>query len=409
MKILHTADWHLGKRLEHIDRFEEQTQVLNEICTIVERLNIDLVLLAGDVFDTFNPSKEAKKLFYKTLRKLSNEGKRPIVVIAGNHDSPNEIELLDEFATEDGIFLIGKLDTVFGKQTLDSGIKILNSEGGFLELLLPQHSYPVRILTTPYVNETRLKTHFGTQNPDERLRELMQTHWQNLSQKYCNTQGVNLLMSHAYVMKKGGQTPIEHEGENALMIGNAQPIFSLNLPQNIQYAALGHLHEHQTIDTQPTTMVYSGSPLGYSFSEAGQQKKVVVVDIEPNQEIEINAIDLKKGRQIVKIQFDNVIDATDYLTQNTDKIVELSLNTSTTLTAQDKQTLEAAHSNLIIIPSSGMAHGSVSLNKIDLSKPIEALFEDYFNSKNNGKQPNQAIKDLFLEILNTNLDEHKEN
>jgi DNA repair protein SbcD/Mre11 len=74
MKILHTSDWHLGKRLDDFSRMEEQQVVLLEICEIAERENVDVVLVAGDLFDTFNPPTEAVDLFYKTLKRLTNNG-----------------------------------------------------------------------------------------------------------------------------------------------------------------------------------------------------------------------------------------------------------------------------------------------------------------------------------------------
>ena len=100
MKILHTADWHLGKRLDRFDRLPEQKQVLEEIIEIANRENPDVVLVAGDLFDTFNPPVEAVELLYRTLRQLSADGKRAVIAIAGNHDSPERVEVPDIFARE---------------------------------------------------------------------------------------------------------------------------------------------------------------------------------------------------------------------------------------------------------------------------------------------------------------------
>ena len=88
MRILHTGDWHLGKRLEDFSRLEEQQVVMNEICEIADREQADIVLVSGDIYDTFNPPTEAVDLLYKTLKKLTNGGLRPVIAIAGNHDSP---------------------------------------------------------------------------------------------------------------------------------------------------------------------------------------------------------------------------------------------------------------------------------------------------------------------------------
>jgi exonuclease SbcD len=90
MKVLHT-DWHLGKNWIIFSFEEEQQRVMNEICDIADSQNTDVVIVAGDLFDTFNPPVEAVDLLYKTLKRLTNNGKRPVVA-AGNHDSPDRID-----------------------------------------------------------------------------------------------------------------------------------------------------------------------------------------------------------------------------------------------------------------------------------------------------------------------------
>ncbi|MDD4757264.1 MAG: exonuclease subunit SbcD, partial [Prolixibacteraceae bacterium] len=150
MKLLHTSDWHLGKRLDDFSRMEEQQAVLQEICEIAEREQVDAVLVAGDLFDTFNPPTEAVDLFYKTLKRLTADGKRPVIAIAGNHDSPDRIEAPDPLARECGIIFAGYPNSVVSPFELDSGLRVLQSDEGFLELELPEVSVPLRILHTSY-------------------------------------------------------------------------------------------------------------------------------------------------------------------------------------------------------------------------------------------------------------------
>jgi exonuclease SbcD len=103
MKILHTADWHLGKRLDSFSRIDEQVLVMNEIVDIADRENVDLVIIVGDLFDAFNPGVEAIELFYRTIKRLTKNGIRPVLAIAGNHDSPYLIDALDPLARASGI------------------------------------------------------------------------------------------------------------------------------------------------------------------------------------------------------------------------------------------------------------------------------------------------------------------
>src|SRR5690554_5841561 len=179
MRILHTADWHLGKRLDDFPRLEEQREVMEEICEIAEQEAADVVLVAGDLFDTFNPPTEAVDLLYRTLKRLSAEGRRPVIAIAGNHDSPDRIEAADPLARECGILFAGYPHTEIPPYLLESGLRILKSEKGFLELLLPGSSFPLRILFTPYANEYRLKTFLSLEESEKELRSILQERWQH--------------------------------------------------------------------------------------------------------------------------------------------------------------------------------------------------------------------------------------
>ena len=149
MKLLHTADWHLGKRLGDYSRLEEQHQVLDEICQLAERENVDAVLIAGDLFDTFNPPNEASELFYRTVHRLSDHGQRAVVAIAGNHDAPDRIEAPDPLARASGIVLVGRSSTTVPPLATAGGVQRLRAEPGWVELSLPRCSAPLRLLLTP--------------------------------------------------------------------------------------------------------------------------------------------------------------------------------------------------------------------------------------------------------------------
>ena len=107
MKILHTADWHLGKMLEGRTRIEEQRIVLEQMAELVEREEPDMVCIAGDVFDNGNPSARAQELCYRTWKRMSREGETLVVCIAGNHDNPLRLESCAPLAKEQGILILG--------------------------------------------------------------------------------------------------------------------------------------------------------------------------------------------------------------------------------------------------------------------------------------------------------------
>lgn len=240
MRILHTGDWHLGKRLDDFSRLEEQQVVMNEICEIAEREQVEMVVVSGDLFDTFNPPVEAVDLFYKTLKRLTNGGCRPVIAIAGNHDSPDRIEAPDPLARECGIIFAGYPNTLLPMFELETGVKVTRVEEGFIELKIPGKDYKIRVLLTPYANEFRLKQFLNVEDSDSELRKVLQNHWQNLADKYCDNNGVNILVSHLFMIKKGGSVPEEPEDEKPILhVGGAQAIFTENIPVEIQYTALG--------------------------------------------------------------------------------------------------------------------------------------------------------------------------
>lgn len=400
MKILHTADWHLGKRLDRFSRLEEQVLVMEELVQIADEQNVDLILIAGDLFDNFNPGVEAVQLFYKTLKRLSLNGKRPVIAISGNHDSPNLIDAPDPLARECGIILIGHPKAIIKPFELEH-FKISRSAEGFIELTIKDQHFPVRILHTPYANEIRLKQYFGEQKEAE-LNNVLAEHWKKNADEFCDEKGINLLMTHLYMNQKGAPLLDEPEGEKPLKIGNADLVFSDIIPNQIQYTALGHLHRFQNIGTDEKPVVYSSSPLCYSFSEAGQTKYVSIVEAEPAQIVQFKKIPVKNGKCLERKSFDSIEKTVKWLTANQDTFVELTLESETFLTADERKRLYQSHSGIVhLIPKvKNQELHENQLRDINLNQDIQSLFRDYFKSKNGGQDANEELIHLFNEILN---------
>jgi exonuclease SbcD len=400
MKILHTADWHLGKRLERFDRSAEQRAVLAEICQIADREDVDAVLIAGDLYDTFNPPIEATDNFYHHLKRLSAHGRRAVVAIAGNHDSPHRIEAPDPLARECGIIFAGYPHTEIQPFRLDTGLEVLRSAPGFIELRLPRCEAPLRLLLTPYANETRFRKALSLDHPEADLRALLQGHWQDLATRYCDPAGINVLLTHLFMMKKGESAPEEPEDEKPIHIGGAGAVHTENVPPQIQYVALGHLHRHQNMSGGPCPCVYSSSILEYSFAEAGQDKYVVIVEAEPGKPVNYRKEKLRDGRSLSKVEFEEVDEAVAWLHDNPEPYVELTIVTDSYLSGQDRKRLLDAHERIIgpiprfrnpelLIPGLGQA--------ADPTRSRADLFRDFFLNKK-GLEPGESIMALFHEI-----------
>ena len=399
MKILHTADWHLGKKLDRISRLAEQTEVLAEITVIADREEVDAVLIAGDLFDNYNPPAEAAELFYQTLKKLSANGRRAVVAIAGNHDSPDRIEAPDPLAKACGIILQGLPFAEPGGFALSSGLKVTRSGLGFVELQLPGVTRLLRLLLTPYANEFRMKRYLGAQDSEEALRSLLSEFWDSQVKKYSDGEGVNILMAHLFFTDKGQTSLTEPEGEKPILhVGGAQAIFAENVPSGIDYVALGHLHRPQKVPGGNCPIVYAGSPLAYSFAESNQEKSVVIIEVE--EEVVYRRVPLASGRRLWRKKFNEVEAAVAWLEEHPGAIVEMTIATENYLSAEDKARLQAANPDVFLIPEAKAASSeNTGGPEIDLNQRIEDLFADYFRYRHNDKAPGPEIMDLFQEIM----------
>jgi DNA repair protein SbcD/Mre11 len=405
MRILHTADWHLGKRLERFERLEEQRAVLDEICAIADREEVDAIIVAGDLFDTFNPPTDAVELFYMRLRQLTKGGQRPVIAIAGNHDSPDRIEAPDPLARACGIFFAGYPQSHPQPLSLETGLQVLRTDAGFLELQLPGYSTPLRLLLVPYVNEHRLGRGLDPRNPAEALRTVLREQWATLAEQYCDPHGVNIMAAHLLMMQAGDAVPEESEDEKSVLIGGAGAVFTDMVPPQIQYVALGHLHRLQNMGGGPCPCVYASSPLAYSFGEAGQQKYVVVVDLEPGGPVAWRGIPLQSGFGLVRMTFESADEALVWLEDHPDVYVELSLVTETYIVSEDRRRLLAAHPRLIgpipkfksdFEPMQGRA-------LVDPKAGLEDLFVQYFQHVK-GVAPEERILSLFKEVVHAEVE-----
>ena len=406
MRILHTADWHLGKRLNDYLRIEEQEAVLNEICEIADKQKVHVVLIAGDLFDTFNPPTEAVELFYKTVCRLSANGTRAVVAIAGNHDSPDRVEAPDPMARACGIIFCGRPISCITPFNLKDGLSIVKSSPGFIEIKIADHDYPLRIILTPYANEQSLKQFLGTDDKEEALRNVLEKSWKKIADENCDEQGVNILMAHLYIMEKDGPAPEEPDDEKPILhMGGAQAIYTESIPKQMQYVALGHLHRYQWISKSPCPVIYSSSPLGYSFSEAHQTKQVMIIDAEPAKKVNVTAVPLSKGRKLVRKRFENEEDALIWLKENPHTYVELTLVSDTYIDAKTKKALFQAHDGIVtIIPEFSKDFTDEKRSPVIDMKDIKTAFKDYFKYRK-GQDPDKDLMLLLNEIIESSDEE----
>lgn len=397
MKILHTADWHLGKWLGSISRLPEQKEVLEELCSIVEQENPDIVLIAGDIYDQINPPVEAVYLLHQTLMKMSANGKRAIIIIAGNHDSPERIEAIEPLLFQSGIIVAGWPFSAPMCYSIPSGISIISSAQGFVELQLPHCKYPVRVLLGAYANTVRCTPLLSPDNQD--IQGILKKLWNNTHSLYQNKEGFNLFIGHGLFM--GSTIPEEDEGERSVMVGGAQAIPLSYIPENIDYAALGHIHKPLKFDSASIPILYSGSPLCYSMAEAGQKKHIVMAEfVSPGQSAVLRYIELSKGKSLIKIYANSVQDALQSLSTCQNSYVELNLILSNHITIEEKNKLYDAHDGIVDILLKMDMSNAVLESMPDMTISISELFKSFYKEKK-GIDPSKEMMQLFNEVLNS--------
>ena len=379
MRILHTSDWHIGKRLLGRDRLPEQERVLDEIAGICESEQVDLILVAGDVFDTYMPSAEAEDLFYEKIKKIAGDD-RAVLVISGNHDDNVRLGAATALCEPQGIYIYGNYGYV---PHCGGRRKIRVAEAGTNHIVFEKNGEVIYCNVLPYPNESRLKE---DKNPNESYLDKMQR-WIAAGQA-ANTQGLpSVMVSHLFIA--GGKVS---EGEREIDLGGARAVPLTLLPKT-DYVALGHLHRRQHFKNN---VRYSGSILQYAFDEAGIEKSVEIFDLDHSGVHNLKEIPLCGGKTLVRLQAQGVAEAEELLHRYADCYVELTIFVGEPLTSsQVKQLKEANNGLLSIIPEITAEHTMTIGSRKQLS-PLE-LFSEFYKSRF-AEEPSKELQELFLSV-----------
>lgn len=283
MRILHTADWHLGQTLQGYDRIGEQRAVLQGLIEVVRAREVDALVLAGDVFDHQNPSGDAQRLFYETLVAL--KGARPaltIVVTAGNHDAAGRLEAPAALLRPMGVHVVGSVVRRDGIIDAARHLIPLCGPGGEIAAHVLAVSYPTAACLPPFAHVSVTE---GTSPIIEATRAL----YAEIAERsgVLRTGLPFVVTGHLHVA--GG---IESEGaERRILVGGQHAVPPSVFPEQAAYVALGHLHRAQAIGR--ATIRYSGSLLPLSAAELEYGHGVSLVTLD-GRDVLIEHIDLPR-------------------------------------------------------------------------------------------------------------------
>ncbi len=284
VRILHTADWHAGRNLMGRDRSAELRAALDELAEAARSREVDLVLVAGDVFDTRNPPAEAESAVYGFFSQLKEAG-IPSAVIAGNHDSPRRLDAVAGLLAGTGAQVVGEVRT--------------HRQGGLLRYQV--RDTEVQVAALPFASERRLlsaELQLDRSDAERKphYRKMMGDLILDLSRSFRND-SVNLLMMHGTMEgARLSRSEYEFHSSEHYLLGSSL------IPGSVSYVALGHIHEPQNISgLQDYRGRYAGSLLQLDFGEAGQDKFAWIVELTPGRPAETVAeIRIRSGRRLVE-------------------------------------------------------------------------------------------------------------
>lgn len=407
MRILHTSDWHLGKSLEQINRIEEQREFIDCLCKTAQEQKIELVLVAGDIYDTYNPSAAAEELFYEAMDRLNDRGRRAVIVIAGNHDSPERLCAASPLAYKNGILLLGYPGSDAGVHRAGDGhIRIVDSGPGWLELSVHGCEHNAVVITLPFPSEARLEEVLSQQADEGLLQKAYSDRiggiFSSLSLKF-REDTVNLAVGHLFL--RGGK---ESDSERSLQVGGALTVDPSVLPAGAHFVALGHLHRPQEIRGAPCPVFYSGSPLAYSFSEAEHAKAVYVIDAMPGKKAEVKPLILDCGKPLRRwFASDGIGQALAWCEEGRDANawIDLEIATDRIFTSEEQRKLRLLHPGIVNIRPvlKTEAVEAVSLRSRE-GRRIEELFSDYYKHRMQAEIPAELAQ-AFMDILNDREDD----
>ncbi|MBQ9851552.1 MAG: exonuclease SbcCD subunit D [Ruminiclostridium sp.] len=369
MKLLHCSDLHIGKRVNEFSMLEDQRYILNQISELALLERVDAVLLAGDLYDKPIPPAEAVGLLDEFLTGLARAGIQ-VLAISGNHDSPERLSFAARLMEDQGVHLAALY------------------RGAEAPVVLADEHGPVNFYLLPYLKPALVRHVY----PEAEIASYEQAVKYAVDQWQIDPGSRNVLVAHQFVL--GGSTCESEE----LSVGGLDQI-SAQVFERFDYVALGHLHGPQKIGRE--TLRYSGSPLKYSFSEAGHEKSVCLVEMGEKGRTEVRLVPLKPLRDLREVRgtYEQVTAKSFYDGTNTRDYLHITLTDEEDV-PEAMGRLRAIYPNLMKLTYDNKRTQTVQeitgAERPEERTPLE-LFRDLYELQNN--QPMSREQEDFLTAL----------
>jgi exonuclease SbcD len=287
MRILHTADWHLGKKLDQHDRTDEHQLFLDWLLNSIDENYIDALLIAGDIFDTGSPANETLRMYYNFLVNLRQTCCRYAVIIGGNHDSISTLNAPRELLKAMLVHVVGGVPDHAAEQV----IPLTNITGEVQAV----------VAAVPFLRDRDVRLSVAGESATEReqrIQEGITNHYKSLLTLMEDYTIKNIpVIATGHLFAQGAAAS---ESEKEIHVGSLGQVPASAFPEEYNYVALGHLHRPQMVGGMEHIR-YSGSPIPLSFSEANDVKQVLILDAQPGQPISIEQVPVPVFRKLIRI------------------------------------------------------------------------------------------------------------
>ena len=367
MRFLHISDIHLGKLLFQQNLLEIQIDLLNQIIDYLVDNDIDVLIMAGDIYDRSVPSNEAIEALNDFLSSLILKHHKKVLMIAGNHDSATRLSFASGLLKQEGLYIEAFVQDEMKPVVIDG----------------------VNFYLLPFFKPSYIRYLYN----DESIVTYQDAFAAYMKRQKINPDKTNVLITHQFIA--GNKEVIKSESEAILSVGGSE-IIDVSLVKQFDYVALGHIHAPQQISRD--TIRYSGSLMRYSFDEVKQKKSIVDVSIA-NKKVTYQLVELKPKQDLIKITgyFDEVM---NYDNNHNDFIAIELLDTKIVPNAIDylrkkyENVLQITYPNLISKQITNNTKADVGFEKLSSLE----LFEQFYE-KIKGSKLDKEAKALVAEIL----------
>lgn len=388
MKILHTSDWHIGKRLHGKDRLEEQKEALKEIAKICEEQSIDIVCVAGDIFDAYTPSSEAEDVFYESILKISGKNERIVIIIAGNHDDPVRLSAAEALAEKHGIVIVKGMDYK-AKLSAGTNVKIIKSVNGGI-IAENKNGEKCAIAFLPYPSDSR----FNEIIKQEETYSSKVKRWLSSGTSLFTKDSFNVILSHLFTA--GAAVSGD---ERSIELGGAKIVGISAFDEKADCILLGHIHKRQNL-SKARNIEYCGAIMQNTFDEDGQ-KGVVVLTLQNNKLVNKEFVPLITPKKLVKIKAESVAGAVEQLENLKNCFIELTLKLNEPLTYSDNKMLRTSYPEIVTIILELNKEKENSISSVKHLNRTE-LFIAFWKNKF-GKAPDNDVLELYNLLIEGGL------